>query len=177
MGVSLTERIAATNPQKPRTADVKVSLDADLSEQREALTAELKAAKGNTDRRQGQVDPTTEIRERIDALEQQEAGSLITLRFTRLSGLEWSEITSQHAARPGAAVDKALGFNFPKVCTLAAQKNGVLMDGDDITGIKPEEWSEFWAALSGFDVNRIFDAIWELNVGIPAGRLARLGKA
>lgn len=178
MGVSLTERIAATNPTKPRFIDVKVSIDAELSEQREALEAELKAAKEkDTDRRQGQVDPTIEIQERIDALEAQESGQLLTLRFTKLSGLEWTELATAHTARPKAGIDASVGFNYPKVCTLAAETNGVLVDGDDITPIKSGEWKELWASLSGFDVGRIFESIWTLNVAIHAGRLSRLGKA
>lgn len=188
---SLTERIAQTNPGKPRTAEVTVSLDADVSEQREQLEAELASAESDP---RLTSDPAADVRERIAALEEQEQGALLTLRFTKLSGLEWAKLGSQNPPRRGVNLDRTVGYDVDAVAIAAAELNGVIVEDDgtetvpvvkdavkDETGriVEPavNEWPGLWAALSGWDVRNVIESLFDLNVGQAAGRMARLKKA
>lgn len=176
---SFAEKLAAAKQNRP-TKDVQVTLDADVSAERERLAAEIDAADiaAAQDSRLG-VDPaegSRGLREELDALNERAKESLITIRFTRMAGSAWAELTSKNPVRLEVPIDRHYGYNYDAVCFAAAAATGVCIEGDEIEVLSPESWADLLEELSGHEVGLIRDAIWELNEFAPAQRVQELVK-
>ena len=177
---TFAEVLAAAKAAPRPFRTVQVLLDTDLSEKRAALEIELEAAKAADANDQRMSAPATanEVQERLDALTDEAKGSIITLKFTRLPGNQWAELTARCPVRIEAPIDLQYGYNMHKACTLAAPINGVLLDDDDAESkLSDEEWDDLFSTISGVDFGQIIDAIYAVNAYDPAVRLNALKKA
>jgi len=187
--VSFDERLAAAKAAPKDTRDVQVLLDSDLSEKREQLREALDAAKARAaqDQRLTATDDESDvIRAQLDELIAESAESLITLRFTRLPGDVWTDITARCPARLGAPLDEYYGYNLQLAAKLAAPINGVRVEGDELIPLKVtpatesepavDQWADLFATIAGSEQARIESAIWELNVYVPDSRVGQLKK-
>lgn len=167
------EKLAAAREARP-SKDVQVILDGEFALERERLMAELKNA--DTGKRLASKSPAEEIQERLDALAEAAKDSIVTLRFKRLSGRVWADLTSRNPVRVDVPIDKHYGYNYDAVCEAAASLNGVRVDGDEEVALTTEEWSELFDVLSGAEIGLVRDAVWELNEWEPSQRLQSLVK-
>jgi len=170
---SFSEKLAAARAARP-TKDVQVVLDGELSIERDRLLAQLENA--GDDQRLGAKSEADEIRERLDALAEAAADSLVTLRFTRMPGREWAELNSHHPVRPDVPLDRHFGYNYDALCEDAAKRSGVRVEGDEVVSLTDEEWAELFDVLSGSEIGLIRDAVWSLNEYEPQQRLNTLVK-
>jgi len=103
------------------------------------------------------------VQAEIDDLQDEVDKSLITLRFTRLDGEKWADLTSANPMRLGVALDRHYGYNFDAVSVAAAQMSGVRVDEDGDHELTDEQWERLLKLLSGYDRKLIRDAVWTLN--------------
>jgi hypothetical protein len=179
--MNFKDQLAAARAARP-FKDVVVVLDGAVSAERERLEKEL-AAVDETDSRMGVVSPAEEIQKRLDELAESSADSLLTLRLTRLPGRDWSVLTSKCPVRPDVPVDRHYGYNYDAACEAAARYRDPqgatyghrLEDGEPVA-IDDDEWGELFDVLSGSDIGKIRDAVWELNQYEPEQRLQALVK-
>lgn len=128
-----------------------------------------------------------ELAEQIEAEQAAAAGGVVTLRFTRMAGNDWSAITARCPARLDAPIDAQYGYNMQKACEMAAPLCGVSVeDGVEIplvvtkaTESEPavNEWADLFATISGHEFGKIMDAIYGLNEYDPVLSLAEAKKA
>lgn len=175
MASTFAEKLAAAHRARP-TKDVQIILDADLAAERDGLLAELEASEGQ-ELRLGEVDPSDDLKRRLESLTVAASDALVTLRFTRMPGREWSELTSKNPVRPDVAIDRHYGYNYDMVCELAAAKSGVRVEDGDEIPLSGDEWEALFSALSGNEVGEIRDAVWALNEWEPQQRIQALVKA
>lgn len=166
---------AAKDAAKP-VREVVVSLDAGLSAQREVLQEKIVRAEAEKDDRLGLKSVVDELKEQLETLNGEATDSLVTLRFERVSGADWAELTARCPVRIDAAIDRQYGYNMHAACKLAAPISGVIVDGDQTQTLTVEEWSDLFNTISGFEFSRIVDAIYELNEYEPAKRVNELKK-
>lgn len=179
--MTFKEQLAAARAARP-FKDVVVVLDGAVSAERERLENEL-AGVDTSDVRMGVVSPAEEIQARLDELANASADSLLTVRLTRLPGRDWSVLTSKCQVRPDVAIDRHYGYNYDAACEAAARyrdPSGVsyghrLEDGEPVE-IADDEWGDLFDVLSGSDIGKIRDAVWELNEFEPEQRLNALVK-
>jgi len=183
---SFKDRLAAAKSAARPTREVTVSLDADVSDKRAALQAELEAARANPDARLATKSAPELVQEKLDELLTITADSLIALRFSRMPGDEWAEITARCPVRIDAPVDRQYGYNMHAVCRLAAPLCGVrIEDGKEVAlevvpasaGVPAvDEWADLFTTISGHEFGLVIDAIYELNEYEPAQRVAQMKK-
>jgi len=191
---SITEKLAASKAAPRPTLDVTVSLNRDLSEQREELAAELEQAKKSNDDRLGAPTAASVVQEKLDAILDAEADSLIDLRFTRLPGDAWAKITQLCPPNPNSILDMHYHYSLVEACKLAAKfvdadgvSYGHVIEGDDLTTLTvqqktrsnpapTDEWQDIFDTISGPEFTTIVDALYSLNVYGPTERLAELKK-
>ena len=181
-----SDRLVSAKAAVRPSRDVVVSLDADVSERRAVLREELEKARANPDARLASKSEPELIQGQLDELMALTADSLVTLRFTRMSGDEWAEITARCPVRLDAAIDRQYGYNVHGVCKLAAPLCGVRVDGDELVPLvvsaaaqgvpAVDEWADLFDTISGHEFGLIVDAIYELNEYEPASRVAQLKK-
>jgi hypothetical protein len=183
------EDLLTRSENAPRKhVDVEVCLDAELVEQRDALLDLLKTAKAEADADQrlsaGEHPQVTALRERLDALTEAARDSMVTLRFYRMPGSEWNELTSHHPVRADVPIDRHYGYNIDTLGLAAAahvddstgQAYGFRVEGDEEVTLTPEQWVRLFRTLSGPEVSGIVDTIWAMNEAEPARRLDALVK-
>lgn len=190
--MSFAEQLAAAKSAPPKTKDVTITLNDEVSARREELELKLENAASATDRRLGAPDPVQPIKDELAALMQEAVATLVTLRFTRMPGDQWADITSRNPMRLDAPVDAHYGYNMQGVVTMAAPKSGVRVEhsedgtevlvpliiapgGEDIPPIN--EWRDLFSVISGHEFQQIEEAIYRLNEYDPAARLNELKKA
>lgn len=183
---SFSERLALAKSAARPTREVTVSLDADVSDKRRELQAELEAARANPDARLATKSAPELVQEKLDELLTITGDSLITLRFSRMPGDQWAEITARCPVRLDAAIDRQYGYNMHGVCRLAAPLCGVRVDGDEELPLEVipasagvpavNEWDDLFDTISGHEFGLIVDAIYELNEYEPAQRVAQMKK-
>ncbi|TFD27523.1 hypothetical protein [Cryobacterium cryoconiti] len=191
---SITEKIAAAKAAPKTTLDVTVSLLRDLAEKRAELTAELATAKEANDDRLSAPTAASVVQEKLDEILAEEADSLVTLRFTRLPGDEWTKLTRLCPPDPNSLLDQFYKYSLDEVCKLAAKfvhadgtVYGHVVNGDDLevpvvhrkTKSNPnptDEWQDIFTATSGPEFSSIVDALYALNVYGPSERLLELKK-
>lgn len=191
---SITKKLAAANAAPLRYLDVVVSLDRDSSEKVDALIAELAASKESNDDRLSAPTEASAIQEKIDAIMAEQVDSLVTLRFTRLPGDEWTGITRLCPPNPASIMDRHYKYSMDNATKLAAQFRdstgrayGHVVDGDELTEliVNPvtkedptpiNEWANIFSKISGPDFTSIVDTIYGLNVHGPTERYNELLK-
>ena len=181
---------AAHSSPRP-TQDVQVLLDAGVSEKRELLEARLERAESApADDRLSSVSAKEQtvkkVQDELAKLTAEAADSLITLRFTRMPGDKWAEITARCPARPDAPIDTHYGYNMHAVCRLAAPLSGVRVEGDKefpllvtpATEDSPrvDEWATLFDTISGHEFGQIIETIYTLNEFTPAMNVNALKK-
>jgi hypothetical protein len=180
---SITEKIAAAKAAPRNTLEVVVSLAKDLSEQRAALEAELAAAKDSNDDRLGAPTAASVVQDKLDEILALEADSLITLRFTKLPGDAWTNLTRLCPPDAESLIDMHYKFDLNAVCKLAAQyvdsagtAYGHVVEGDGLTSLTSSDWVDLFAELSGPEFTAVVDTIYSLNLYGPAARYKELLK-
>lgn len=189
-----TEQLAAANSARPPHGDVVITLDTKLAEERERLTIALMvAAAAPKDERLGLETEVQKIRAELKALEEQMVDTLVTLRFLRIPGDAWSELTATNPARAEAPADRRYGYNLDAVVRAAAEYTDDkwkyvfrIEDGQEIPLIiekatldnphPTNEIATLFRVLSGAEVQRIRDVVWDLNDYGPQKRIAELVK-
>jgi hypothetical protein len=165
--------------------DVTVLLSDEKSNERALLMEKLESTLD--DRRLAAASPHDAIRARIAEID--ESSVVDMFRFKLLPGDVWSRLTTANPARVEVPVDRRYGYNFDAVCDAAAQyvdangtAYGVRVEGDTEVPMIVEkktldypnprnQWRELFAAISGHEMEKIRDAIWELNEYEPQVRL------
>lgn len=183
------ERLAAAKAAPKPFRDVTITLDADIAEKRAVLKEELEAARAEAanDQRLTAVNPReAEIQGKLDELYELTEDSLITLRFTRLPGDQWAEVTARCPVRLDAPIDSVYGYDMHKAARLAAPLCGVLVEGDELVPLRVEkatgehegidEWRDLFATIAGVEYIAIIDALYDLNVYEPSNRVDQLKK-
>lgn len=147
-----------------RYEDVDICLNGELANRRDALYDELEAAAaGPADVRLGQKLATTEVQERIDALESEMRDEIVTLRFRTLTFEKWNLIIAKYPPRDGVVLDARKGYDVVAVTKRAAEASGWSVDDGKTETITEDEWKELWENLSGGDFDRIWGVITRLN--------------
>lgn len=168
------EKLAAAREARP-TKDVQVVLDGELAVERERLMVAFEGA--SDDQRLAAKSEKEEIQDALDALTEAASEALVTLRFTRMPGRDWAELTSKHPVRIDVPIDRRYGYNYDAACEAAAVVTGVIVDGDETHEVAAEEWRDLFDVLSGNEVGLIRDAVWSLNEFDPQQRLDALVKS
>ena len=184
---TFAEKVAAAKAAPRPHKDVTVSLDTGGSEERERLIAERdelvlqRATVQKKDQRLSQKVVTPEIDARVGeidnelaAIEARQREALITLRFYKVPGDEWAELTANHPRRRNAIVDAKYGYDMHAVCRASAIKYGRTMDGETEEVRTEIEWAELWPLLGGAEHAQVCDTIYYLNEWEPADRVERL---
>lgn len=174
MMATLEELVGKAKAAPSRYVDVEVSLDAGVAVRIQQIEAELADVA-----RDGRfTDPRSKkLNKQLEDLRVEAAGSLVTLRFTKLAPDQWAELTARSAARPDATIDLSYGYNYHQVCRQAAQDTAARVEGETVTPIKPETVNELLGIVSGNDFERIMSAVFDVNVWASALDLAAAKKA
>jgi len=90
-------------------------------------------------------------------------GKHIPLRFYRLDGEKWAEITSMAPMRLGSVIDRRYGYNFQAASRLAAPESGRVIEDDVEVTYDDAKWDQLFKKLAGHSVKLIHSAIWQLN--------------
>jgi hypothetical protein len=188
---TFSERLAAAKTQPRSKRDITITLDLGFSEQRAKLLEQIEAAKSgkeDDDPRLGSKPVLVRLQEQVDQLMAEAAETLVTLRFRRLPGDLWAEITARNPLRLDAVIDRTYGYNMQGVCKAAAPLSGVRLEGDEefpLTVFTPtgdddrpsiDEWADLFETISGHEFGLIMDAIYELNEYEPSTRIFDLKK-
>lgn len=106
------------------------------------------------------------------------SGDVVTFRFAKIDGDRWAELCGKFPPRPENTLDLAVGgYNIDMVVNAAVKINGQRVDGESVEAPTPEQWDMLLTRLSGSDVKRIRDSVWNLNEFGPAQRLEAAKKA
>jgi hypothetical protein len=171
-------KLAAAKEKGRPSKTVTVSLDAEVSGRLSEVEAAIEAEKQRPgDERLAKASPLAKLLEQAEAVKAEFAGTLVDLKFTRLIGADWLDITSTHPPRPDVIADKLVfGYDFQAVTRDAAVRSGVLVEDDTERELTAEEWDDLFALLSGGDHEQIANAVYSLNEG-ESNRAVELGKA
>jgi len=175
--MALQDRLDKIKGQPAPFVDVPVYLGVDVDEQLEEISGDLErvqaqiaAAVKKAAERQGRKANTAalearaaELGAKLDAVEEQNAGALITLRITRMPAEAYAELTGRFAARLDNAADLDAHYNIDKVARAAATVCLSEVDGETVTQITPEQAAEMLPEITGGEWTRIRDAILTLN--------------
>jgi hypothetical protein len=112
-------------------------------------------------------------------------GRKYTLRFKQVTGQEWAEAVDRSPLRREVALDVRYGYNLRMAVGLTVPNSATLLDGEKPVEVtvdedaKPpvNEWADLLDALSGFDFQRVTDAVWQLNEWDPQQALEAAKKA
>lgn len=174
--------------EEPDTRTVRVCVNPAVARKRAALLAKLEQAKGADaqreagDQRLGAVEPvgtpaTDAAAAELEAFDDEVLKSLITLKFTRLDGEKWSNLTAAYPMRVDVVLDRNYGYNFDAVSKAAAMLSGVMLSDDGEVLLTSEQWERLFKRLSGHDFRLIIDAVWTLNEYAPSQHIEALVKS
>lgn len=183
------DELLTRSEQRPRTyKDVPVCLDGDIADRIAALREQLTqvAAETAADQRlaAGENPQITDLQQQIDELREAAQQSLVTLRFYRIPGHAWSELSLHHPVRADVPVDRHYGYNISTLSLAAAAyvdtdtdtPYGFRLEGEEEHRLTLEQWARLFAVLSGSEVTDVQNAVWSLNEAEPANRLDALVK-
>jgi hypothetical protein len=175
---TFNERLAAAKEKGRPSKTVTVSLDAEVSGRLAELEAQVELEKRRPDDgRLAKSSPLAKLLERVEDAKAEFAETLVDLKFTRMLGAAWLDLTSTHPPRPDSISDRMIfGYDFNAVTRAAAHLSGVLVEGDSERELTPEEWDDLFALLAGGDHEQIANAVYALNEG-ESNRAVELGKA
>jgi hypothetical protein len=176
---------AEAEPLDTRT--VKVCIKPSVAKKRAALLTALEAAKEADkktqagEQRLGAVQTPTTVRTdaavaELEAFDEEVLKSLVTLKFTRLDGERWANLTAANPMRIDVQLDRNYGYNFDAVSRSAAILSGVRLDDDGEQLMTADQWARLFKVLSGHDYQRIIDAIFTLNEYAPQQHIGALVK-
>lgn len=194
---TFSERLATAKAEPRPHKDVTVVIDRAAAKRRADLAEQLEDAEHEAEIDQRLSQTSTKVKKiqtEIDALL---ADSTLTetLRFYRLPGRAWSALTVTFEPRIGIEIDKQCGYNIDLVVEAAAQyvdnqkqPYGVRLEGNEEIPLVVQrrseknptplnEWSDLFALLSGYEIQAIRDAVWELNDYGPRQEIDALVKA
>jgi hypothetical protein len=183
------DELLTRSEQRPRTfKDVVVCLDGDIADRIAALRARVKTLteQAALDQRlaAGEHPDIVALREEVQDLQDRAIDSLVTLRFYRIPGHAWSELSLHHPVRADVPVDRHYGYNISTLSLAAAAfvdtetdtAFGFRVDGDEELRLTAEQWTRLFSVLSGSEVTDVQNAVWALNEADPAGRIDALVK-
>lgn len=175
---TFNERLAAAKEKGRPSKTVTVSLDAEVSGRLAELEASVEVEKQRPDDgRLAKSSPLAKLLKRVDEVKAEFADTLVDLKFTRLVGADWLDITSTHPPRADVIADKLVfGYDFQAVTRAAAVRSGVLVEDGAERELTDDEWGDLFALLSGGDHEQIANAVYSLNEG-ESNRAVELGKA
>lgn len=180
--MNISEKIAkakADQDERGRpTKTVTVSLDATVTKKLTELEQKLELEKQKPqDGRLAKKTPLALLLDEIEQVKAEYEDTLVDIRFTRLEGTGWSDITIVNPPRDDSLPDKVIfGYNVHAVTRRAAILSGVLLDGDDEQTLTEEQWADLFVLLDGAGIDDISNAIYQLNEG-DSRRAVDLGKA
>jgi hypothetical protein len=178
MNMSFNDKLAAAKEKGRPTRLVTVSLDAEVSGRLRALEAEVEDEKQKPqDGRLAKSSPLAELLKQVESVKAEFAGTLVDLKFTRMLGSDWSDLTITNPPRPESLPDKVVfGYDFHAVTRGAALRSGVVIEDGKERELTDGEWNDLFELLSGGDHEQIANAVYSLNEG-DSNRAVELGKA
>jgi DNA-directed RNA polymerase subunit H (RpoH/RPB5) len=194
---SFKERLAAAKVAPRKTVEVQVVVDEDLSNQREELKDALekaRVAQASDPRLTGEDPAIEELQEKLDEILALSAEALVTLRFTKLKGDDWTSIAGKHPARLEYPIDRQYGYDMHGATKEAAAfvdaagvAYGGRVEGDVVVPLevttreqiaagatKVDEWADLFGVISGHEMSAIMEAVYSLNEYDPAVRVGEL---
>lgn len=103
-------------------------------------------------------------------------GTVVTLRFSEMSSLDWANVIAVNPQRLGSPIDRQFGYNYDGAAITASPTCGVRVEGDSESKMTAEQWEKLFKVMAGHDFQKITNAIWALNEISPMRRLAEAKK-
>ena len=167
----------AQNYRPPtRTVIVMLTPNDDAMRRREELLTAIVDVEKAAGERLARKAPTAKLREELAALEKSETKFMRTLRFTKLDGIKWAELTAKYGPREDVAFDAQLGYNHHAVALIAAKVNGTDVTDGAEEPLDDADWETIHKVASGWDIENIATAVLEMNVMRSARTIGRLKK-
>lgn len=174
---TFNERLAAAKEKGRPSKTVTVALDDAVADHLSRLEDQIEAEKQKPDDgRLAKSSPLAKLLKEAEDVRTQFADTLVDLKFTRMVGEGWSDLTLNNPPRTGVLADMYFQYDFNAVTRHAAIESGKLVEGDTERDLTAGEWEDLLELLSGGDHRRIADAIFALNEGDTA-RAVEVGKA
>lgn len=161
------------------TRTVTVTLDQEVSMRLAELEEQLEQEKQKpADGRLSKKSPIAILQQEIEKAQADYVDTLVDLKFMRILGPDWNDLTVVHPPREDSLPDRVVfGYNVHAVTRAAAVSSGVLVeDNGSERALSEEQWNELFTLLSGKDNEKITNAIYALNEG-ESERAVELGKA
>lgn len=175
--MGLQDRIEKLKAAPEPFYDVDVYLGVDVSERVDALQNQIEARRTEAGQRQSRKAKVDDLEEQIAALDAENADALVTLRFTKLPGDKYAELTGRHNPRLDSPLDLNVHYNVDEVVKAAAKLSGAEVDGESVTPLTPAQVEDLLPLLSGVDVANIRDVILALNDYGPRMQVINAKKA
>jgi len=175
--MSVQDRIEKMKAAPVPFYDVDVYLGVDVSDQVEALQSQIEERRKVAGQRQSRKAVVDDIEQQIADLEARNADALVTLRFTKLPGDKYADLTGHHNPRLDSPLDLNAHYNVDEVVKAAAKLSGAEVDGETVTPLMPQQIDELWPMLSGAEVASIRDVILMLNDYGPRMQVLEAKKA
>ncbi|MDR6172651.1 hypothetical protein [Curtobacterium sp. SORGH_AS_0776] len=175
--MGFNEKLAAAKEKGRPSRTVTVSLDAEVSGRLAELEARVQEeAKKPDDGRLAKSSPLAKLLKDVEAVKAEFSGTLVDLKFTRMLGADWLDLTGTNPPRPDVLTDTFLGYNYQAVTRAGAIQSGVLVEDGVERELTDSEWDDLFALLAGSDHEQIVNAVYALNEG-ESSRAVELGKA
>lgn len=160
------------------TRTVTVSLDRDVTEKLHELEAQLEYEKEQPqDGRLSKKSPIAALQKQIEDVQADYVGTLVDLKFTRMLGSDWNDLTIVNPPREDSLPDKVIfGYNIHAVTRAAAVRSGIVVQDGEERELNEEQWNDVFLLLSGKHHEDVANAIYALNEG-DSNRAVELGKA
>lgn len=100
-------------------------------------------------------------------------GTLIELKFWKITGADWSMLAALHSPRPGVKADANHGYNSDSL-PADYPVTSLTVDGDSVT---KEKWQEIYSVIDSTHRKNVAAVLWGLNVYAVIQELGALGKA
>jgi len=104
-------------------------------------------------------------------------GKPYTFEFTQMEPKEWVVATRMFPVRKGFVMDMTFGYNLDDLVPVVAAQTGKRVDGDDREALTPDQWTNLFKAISGGELAKFCDAIFQLNETGPLTQIEELKKA
>jgi len=160
------------------TKTVTVSLDAEVTTRLRELEEKLELEKQKPqDGRLAKKNPLALLIDEIEEVQAEFEDTLVDLKFTRLKGGDWNDLTVTNPPRLNSIPDtQFFGYNIHAVARAAAPLSGVLVADGEEQPLSEAQWADLFELIDGKGHEEIADAIYQLNEG-DSKRAVDLGKA
>jgi hypothetical protein len=130
-----------------------------------------------SDGRLAKASPLAKLITEAEQVKAEFSETLVDLKFTRMLGAAWLDLTSTNPPRSDSISDKMIfGYDFNAVTRAAAHLSGVLLEDGKERELTEAEWDDLFGLLAGGDHEQIANAVYALNEG-ESNRAVELGKA